>query len=314
VFRYLGVDWTPPAIDLDSVETGDMPGDKIRIDRSHIDKATTIFPYLLEEVGHRGGERSVVSVYGGSGVGKSEIASLLGHYCRHRGLPAYVLSGDNYALRVPQHNDLERLRTYRTGALNAFAAGAGFSDERMATLRQMWPDMADMDPAGYPDSEAEWLSGYHRAGIETLAGYLGTDREIDFATVNAIIASFKSGAENISLKRMGQTPEDLRFESVDVSQVVVLIVEWTHGNNPLLRGVDFPIYLFSTPAETLAHRRSRGRDQNTDSPLISRTLEVEQDKLLSQVDRAALIISKDGEVLSLDEFRSRMQTQSGDGR
>lgn len=297
-------DWTPPKIDLESVKTGDMPGDKIQIGDSHIAKANTIFPHLL---GRLGDARLVVSVYGGSGVGKSEIASLLGHYCGVNGYPAYVLSGDNYARRIPKFNDQERLWTYRTGALDALAADPSFSNERMASLEAMWPDMEDMDPGSYPAKEAAWLAAYHEAGRAALVDYLGTEREINFPMVNRIIESFRSGSETIALKRMGQTTDDLRYENVDFSGVQVLIVEWTHGNNPLLTGVDFPIYLFSTPAETLAHRLARGRDKNTDSPLISRVLEIEQNKLTSQADRAALIISKSGEVLSLEEFQQRVE-------
>jgi len=288
--------WEPPAIDLDAIKTGDMPGDKIQINQSHIDKANVAFPRLLTHLESGGGDRLVVSVYGGSGVGKSEIASLLGHYCRAAGFDAYVLSGDNYARRVPMYNDQERLWTYRTGALNAFALDGGFTDERMRSLQLMWPEMADMNLAS--DGEPVWMSVYREAGLRAMADYLGTEREIDFPMVNAIIESFKSGRDAIPLKRMGQTTEDLRYENVDLSGIQVLIVEWTHGNNALLKGVDFPIFLFSTPEETLAHRLSRGRDKNTDSPLISRVLEIEHEKLMSQVDRAALVLSKEGEVLS----------------
>lgn len=301
--------WEPPAIDLDAVKTGDMPGDKIQINQSHIDKANAAFPRLLTHLESRGSDRLVVSVYGGSGVGKSEIASLLGHYCGLSGFPAYVLSGDNYARRVPMHNDQERLWTYRTGALNAFALDSGFTDEGMRSLQLMWPEMADMNLAS--DGEPSWMSVYRDAGLEALTDYLGTEREIDFPMANAVIGSFKAGRDTIALKRMGQTTEDLRYENVDLSGIQVLIVEWTHGNNAFLEGIDFPIFLFSTPEETLAHRLSRGRDKNTDSPLISRVLEIEHEKLISQVDSAALILSKDGEVLSPTDFPQRAGQTEG---
>jgi len=301
--------WEPPAFDLETVKTGDMPGDKIQINQSHIDKANVAFPRLLTRLESMGGDRLVVSVYGGSGVGKSEIASLLGHYCGVAGFDAYVLSGDNYARRVPMHNDQERLWTYRTGAVNAFALDSSFTDERMRSVQLLWPDMADMNLAS--DGEPSWMSVYREAGLQALADYLGTEREIDFPMVNTVIESFKAGCDTIALKRMGQTTEDLRYEKVDLSGIQVLIVEWTHGNNAFLEGVNFPIFLFSTPEETLAHRLSRGRDKNTDTPLISRVLEIEHEKLMSQVDRAALIISKDGEVLSPTEFPQRASQPEG---
>ncbi len=301
--------WEPPVIDLETVKTGDMPGDKIQINQSHIDKANTVFPHLLAQLDSAGGRRLVVSVYGGSGVGKSEIASVLGHYCGLAGHDAYVLSGDNYARRVPKYNDLERLWTYRTGAVNAFALDSDFTDERMTSLQRMWPDVADMNLAS--EGEPPWMSVYREAGLEALTSYLGTEREIDFPMVNTVIGAFKAGRDAIALKRMGQTTDDLRYEKVDLSGIQVLIVEWTHGNNTLLEGVDFPIFLFSTPAETRAHRLSRGRDKNTDSPLISRVLDIEHARLMSQAGSAALIVSKDGEVLSPTEFPRRASQPEG---
>ena len=300
--------WTPPALDLASVKTGDMPGDKVQINQSHIDKANTIFPRLLQRLQQNGAGRLVVSVYGGSGVGKSEIASVLGEYCGRAGFPAYVLSGDNYPHRIPEHNDLERLMTYRNAALSALARDPGFTNARMKRLQQKWPELEDMSPQKYSVQESQWMSVYHEAGRQALAQYLGTVNEIDFSMVNAIIRSFKDGRNGINLKRMGRTTDDIRYETVEMTDVRVLVVEWTHGNNALLEGVDFPVFLFSTPAETLAHRRARGRDKNVDSPLITLVLELEQEKLLSQAGRAELIIAKNGEVLSLSELQRRVAT------
>jgi alpha-galactosidase len=105
---------------------------------------------------------------------------------------------------------------------------------------------------------------------------------------------------------MGRTTDDIRLEAVDFTGIQILIIEWTHGNNPALDGVDLPIFLFSTPAETLAHRLARSRDKNTDSSLISLVLEIEHEKLVSQAQKAKLIISKDGAVLSYSDFRDRL--------
>lgn len=55
----------------------------------------------------------VITVCGGSGVGKSEIASLLAHYFENMGVGCYTLSGDNYPHRIPVYNDAERLRIFR---------------------------------------------------------------------------------------------------------------------------------------------------------------------------------------------------------
>ena len=65
---------------------GDMPGDKIGIDEGHVKKAGVIFPELLKKLQENGQEKAVLSVCGGSGVGKSEIASILGYYFRELGI------------------------------------------------------------------------------------------------------------------------------------------------------------------------------------------------------------------------------------
>ncbi|HEX7396259.1 MAG TPA: hypothetical protein VF312_01830, partial [Propionibacteriaceae bacterium] len=76
--------------DLDAIPTGDMPGDKVRIGEGHVAKATAVLPRLweilrpiLEASPH---QRAVLAVHGGSGVGKSEIGSLLAHYLRANGI------------------------------------------------------------------------------------------------------------------------------------------------------------------------------------------------------------------------------------
>jgi alpha-galactosidase len=302
-------DWRAPQIDLESVKTGDMPGDKVEINHSHVEKANIIFPYLLQKLENLNGQRLVVSVNGGSGVGKSEIGSLLGHYCNMQSYPAYILSGDNYPHRIPKINDMERLAVYRNAGLNAFARGKHFTNDRMNKLHEKWPDMADIDPQSFTEKESAWMNDYFNAGKAALRQYLGSEKETDFSMVNEIIKLFKAGENQINLKRMGRTTDDIRFEAVDFSDVQVLIIEWTHGNNPLLEGVDFPIYLFSTPAETLAHRLARGRDKNTDTPIIRLVLEIEQEKLVSRAQAAKLIISKDGEVISLAELQQRLKKQ-----
>ena len=71
--------WSAPDIGPD-IPHGDMPGDKIVINAAHIEKARIIFPRLLpllkNAMEQNGAPRAVAAVCGGSGVGKSETASL----------------------------------------------------------------------------------------------------------------------------------------------------------------------------------------------------------------------------------------------
>lgn len=304
----LNLTWKPSPINFSSIKTGDMPGDKVEINQSHVDKTNIIFPHLLQKLESLDGQRLVVSVYGGSGVGKSEIGSVLGHYCNQQNYTSYILSGDNYPYRIPKFNDFERLSVFRNAGLNALAKNQDFSNTWTKNLQKKWLDMEDMNPKAYTNEESTWMNEYFDAGREALTNYLGTEKETDFSMVNHIIESFKAGKDKINLKRMGRTTDDIGYEAVNFLGIQVLVIEWTHGNNPLLEGVDFPIFLFSTPAETLAHRLARGRDKNTDTPFISLVLEIEQEKLISQAGNAKLIVSKNGELLSLAELQQRLES------
>ena len=100
--------WTAPVIP-EKIPQGDMPGDKIEIGEDHINKANLIFRELLgqiRELKKEDADRKIVlTVCGGSGVGKSETASLLSFYFNQIGMKAYTLSGDNYPHRIPKYND-----------------------------------------------------------------------------------------------------------------------------------------------------------------------------------------------------------------
>ncbi|MFT3874998.1 MAG: sucrose phosphorylase [Propioniciclava sp.] len=294
------------SVDIDSVVSGDMPGDKVHITDQHLDKASIIWPELQRQLEPllAGGGRAVISVHGGSGVGKSETGSLLAHALTASGVGAYVMSGDNYPRRVPSANDAERLRTFRVSGIQGLVAEGGYDDGVRATLSALQQADQDADPA--QRAAHPWLATYQQAGRRGLQTYLGTPNEIDFDEVNAILAAFHEGAGTLTLKRMGRTPDQLWYDAVDVSAVRVLVVEWTHGNNDHLRGVDIPILLNSTPAETLAHRRARNRDGGTDSPFTTMVLELEQNLLHSQAHRAKIIVAKNGELLDYDTYLRTM--------
>ena len=244
----------------ENITQGDMPGDKIQIEQSHVLKAEKIYPVLKELMAEnfKAAKKTVVAVCGGSGVGKSEIGSLLAHMLKEEGIGAYVMSGDNYPHRIPMENDAMREKVYEEG------------------------------------------------GREALENYLGTQQEIDFELVEKIVTDFKSGKSTISLKRMGRKPEELWFDEVDMSEVSVLIIEWTHSNSDYFKGVDIPVLLNSTPAETLEHRRSRNRDGKVDSPFVTMVLEIEQNKLMQQAHKAKIIVSKQGELISYEQYKELM--------
>lgn len=289
------------------VISGDMPGDSVKIGPEHVQKAGVLFPAMLPMLRRsleQNGGRAVVSVFGGSGVGKSEIASLLSFYLREAGLGAYTLSGDNYPRRIPMYNDAERLRIFRVYGIRQLLEEGLYSDAVREELFALWQAETDADPAAAEGRP--WLAAYQRAGRGALSGYLGQDAEQDFDDLRYIVERFRAGEKRIWLKRMGRTPDALWFDEVDFSDTAVLVIEWTHGGSGRFGTVDLPILLASTPAETRAHRRARARDAKTDSAFTTMVLEIEQGLIEDRAPAAKLIISKGGNLLSLEEYRAAM--------
>ena len=301
-------DWQPPVIP-ENIAHGDMPGDKVEIGEGHVQKANVIFKELLpmlEEASEKSETgKVVITVCGGSGVGKSEIASLLSFYLKEAGIGSYTLSGDNYPHRIPVYNDAERLHTFRESALKGMVKEGTFTAERFEVIHEFQKNGDDANPKH--TEEYDWDEFYLRNGNEGLKGYLGTNNEIGFDEVEEIVKEFKAGTDEIWLKRMGREDTELWYEKVDFSKIQVLVIEWTHGNSDNYKGVDIPVLLNSTPQETLAHRRARNRDGATDSPFTMMVLELEQAMLEHQAPKAKIIISKSGELLSYEEYCKQME-------
>lgn len=293
----------------DDIQYGDMPGDKVEIGPLHIAKANTIFERLLEivkeTVQKNNAQRVVISVCGGSGVGKSETASLLSYYFKKVGIGSYTLSGDNYPHRIPVYNDAERLRMFRKYGLKTMIEKGDYTEERFKIIQKWQQEERDADEGH--KKEFPWFESYLEGGKKGLKEYLGTDKEIDFSELSEIIAAFKKGENHIWLKRMGRTDTQLWYEKYDFTGINILVIEWTHGNSDFLEGVDIPILLNSTPRETLEHRRMRNRDGKTDSPFTMRVLEIEQSMLEKQASKAKIILSKSGELLDFEAYQKLMK-------
>ena len=252
-----------------------------------------------------GQEKAVIAVCGGSGVGKSETASLLSYYLNEAGIGAYTMSGDNYPHRIPKYNDAERLHVFRESALKGMIAAGTYTKERVECIHNLQVKEDDANPKY--SKEYDWFSTYLEAGRRGLRRYLGTSCETGFDEVENIVSQFKNGADYIFLKRMGREDTDLWYEDVNFSDIQVLIIEWTHGNSDCFEGVDIPILLNSTPEETLEHRRKRARDGAVDSPFTTMVLELEQQLLRSQAHKAKIIVTKSGELIDYNQYCELMR-------
>ncbi|MCL2398157.1 MAG: zeta toxin family protein [Defluviitaleaceae bacterium] len=256
-------------------------------------KANCILTALQQENLH---QRSVVSIYGGSGSGKTETASLVAYELNQQGKNTYVLSGDNYPHRIPKYNDAERLRIFYTEGIKALLSQGLYTGKLQKNLKALCKDGADADPNQI--KLHPWLAVYQEGGDSGLRNYLGTPLELDFEELSKKILSFKNGDDILFLKRMGREEWEIWYEPIDFSNVQILIIEWTHGNSSYLKDlIDIPIFLHSTPQETLENRIARGRDEKINSPFVNRVLNIEDELLRSQENRAKLIVSSQNKLI-----------------
>ena len=295
--------WKQPVLPKE-IEQADVPGSKVVITEYHIDRAGRIFPDLLDEIekvkSKNGNGKVVVSVSGCSGVGKSGIAAVLSYYLNDIGIESYILGGDNYPRRIPEYNDAERLHIFRESGLKALVKDGEYNKERFQTVHKLQEEGNDADPENikkYP-----WYKSYINGGRNALKEYLGTGNELAFKEVEDVVDQFKSGAEKIWLKRMGRSNTQIWYDDVDFKDVGVLLIEWTHGNSDCFNGVDIPILIHNTPAETLKYRLLRNRDCGIDSPFTTMVLDIEQESLINQAHKAKIIITPSGDRLSYEEY------------
>lgn len=74
-------------------------------------------------------ERLVISLFGGSGSGKTTIAGALQQYLLNDGIGCFLLGGDDYPHRIPKRNDEERLRIFEESGENGLRDYLGTPQE-----------------------------------------------------------------------------------------------------------------------------------------------------------------------------------------
>lgn len=288
---------------------GNVPGEKIEVKQELLDKTLLLYNAIVRELplflAKNPYQRVVLTVCGGSGVGKTSIAALLSCFWKQVGIGCYTLSGDNYPRRIPKYNDAERLRIFRESGIHGMIEENVYTQTNLSQIEKWQKAEEDAEPELC--KAAPWFRSYLNGGRKGLEGYLGTCQEIAFEEVNAVISAFKDGAKTIWLRRMGREDTELWYDCVDFTNINLLLIEWTHGNSDYCKGIDFPILLNSTPAETLAYRKSRNRDSGIDKPFTNLVLDIEQELLRKQASKAKLILSKAGELLTYETYCKQMQ-------
>ena len=260
--------------------------------REQIRNAERLFPLILEKIEERKEKKTIISVSGGSGVGKTGMAFLLQNMFEKQGKKSLIISGDNYPHRIPMYNDAERIARFRMSGLNGLITERLYTDEVKEKLLELQKAGRDAEE----QEDMQWLSIYQKYGDKALTDYLGTDQELDYEVVSNLLMQFHGGTSQLLLRHMGRTPDDIWYDRMDVSDTDILILEWTHGNSACLQGVDVSVVLISTPEETLENRKKRNRDTAIDSPFVARVLRIEQKKINDGLDRADIIQDMHGRI------------------
>lgn len=260
--------------------------------REQIRNAERLFPLILEKTEERKEKKTIISVSGGSGVGKTGMAFLLQNMFEKQGKKSLIISGDNYPHRIPVYNDAERIARFRMSGLNGLITERLYTDEVKEKLLELQKAGRDAEE----QEDMQWLYIYQKYGDKALTDYLGTDQELDYEAVSNLLMQFHGGTSQLLLRHMGRTPDDIWYDRRDVSDTDILILEWTHGNSACLQGVDVSVVLISTPEETLENRKKRNRDTAIDSPFVARVLRIEQKKINDGLDRADIIQDMHGRI------------------
>ena len=260
--------------------------------REQIRNAERLFPLILEKTEERKEKKTIISVSGGSGVGKTGMAFLLQNMFEKQGKKTLIISGDNYPHRIPVYNDAERIARFRMSGLNGLITERLYTDEVKEKLLELQKAGRDAEE----QEDMQWLSIYQKYGGKALTDYLGTDQELDYEAVSNLLMQFHGGTSQLLLRHMGRTPDDIWYDRRDVSDTDILILEWTHGNSAYLQGVDVSVVLISTPEETLENRKKRNRDTAIDSLFVARVLRIEQKKINDRLDRADIIQDMHGRI------------------
>lgn len=272
-------------MDTKEMTVSDLAQEQIR-------NAERLFPLILEKTEERKEKKTIISVSGGSGVGKTGMAFLLQNMFEKQGKKSLIISGDNYPHRIPMYNDAERIARFRMSGLNGLITERLYTDEVKEKLLELQKAGRDAEE----QEDMQWLSIYQKYGDKALTDYLGTDQELDYEAVSNLLMQFHGGTSQLLLRHMGRTPDDIWYDRMDVSDTDILILEWTHGNSACLQGVDVSVVLISTPEETLENRKKRNRDTAIDSPFVARVLSIEQKKINDGLDRADIIQDMHGRI------------------
>ena len=134
-------------------------------------EASDLYDNLCEKIGT---DRKVISIFGGSGSGKTTMAEILQQYFLADGIGCYILHGDDYPRRIPKRNDEERERIYKELGETALNDYLGSTQEiefdrinRVLAQFHAGDTEIELKKMGREDGEI-WLEQTDLSGVQVL--------------------------------------------------------------------------------------------------------------------------------------------------
>lgn len=260
---------------------------------------TEILWLILKRLEDQKTDRLAISISGCSGCGKTTTASAVRSCLNEWGIETDVVSGDDYPVRYPALNDMERVARYRNGGLQALTDAGCYDEQIGEKLTQLWREENDAAETASSEPDAAWRTIYREGGRKALRAYLGTPEEQRFDLLNRVIDGFRNSSDRVALRRLGREADAQQYAWKDYSHARVLVIEWTHGASGWLKGLDVRVMFTATPEETLQLRKKRNRDPGVTSPFTAQVLRIEQMALTERFKYADLLLNLQGEPLNL---------------
>ena len=126
-------------------------------------------------------------------------------------------------------------------------------------------------------------------------GWVGTN-EVRIALLDEHVAAAKARSEAVEKPLVDYDADSIGSETVDLSQVDVVIAEGTYTT--LLENLDVRIFIARNRLETMASRRKRAREPI--EPFLEQVLEIEHKIIAPHADRADIIITREYDVTFRD--------------
>lgn len=95
---------------------------------TELDLAKNLYDVIKKHIDMQD-NKIVISIFGGSGCGKTTFSAIISRYFLNEKIGCYILAGDNYPRRIPKHNDAERQRIYEEKGTDGLTAYLGTPNE-----------------------------------------------------------------------------------------------------------------------------------------------------------------------------------------